>query len=63
LRVKFDLEQALERSEFSPKERKPIKRKAKTCISIEQQMERRRDSPPPLALAKEMGFFVLKERE
>jgi hypothetical protein len=60
LRAKFDLEQALERSEFSPEERKPTK----TCISIKTANEDEgMDSPPPLALTREMSFFVLKERE
>jgi hypothetical protein len=57
LRVRFDLGQALERWEFSPKERKPAKRKAKTCKSI-----KTANGEEELALARE-GFFVLKERE
>ena len=57
LRVRKDLEQALDRSEFSPKERKLAKRKAKNLsINTANGKEEGKRSPPPLARARVFSF-------
>ena len=62
LRVRKDLEQALDRSKFSPKERKPAKRKAENLsINIANGKEGKR-SPPPLARARVFSFSGRENR-